>query len=278
MPTTITTHDLEHYLSIAKDIAIEAGKLIQAKREQQLDIEFKDGIELVTDADTACDEFICTQLKKHFPDHDIMAEESQPNWQEQRDSNTPLWIIDPIDGTVNYAHHHYMVGVSIGLALSDDLVLGVVHNPFLNETFTAIKGKGAYLQNTKGSHKIQCSQEPTMKRALIATGFPYDKSNLKPLVNRVEMILNNCADIRRAGSAALDICWTACGRLDGYYESLKLWDFAAAQVIAIEAGCSYGHFEALNPQQNPVFHCDDILVANPSLFNTLKTLLKSANQ
>ena len=267
------THNLEHYLEIATRIAVEAGELIKHKRNSALDIDFKGGTELVTNADTACDAFISQALKSHFAEHKILAEESQPNWQNDDFNQQPLWIVDPIDSTVNYAHQHLMVAVSIGLAINNELVLGVVHNPFLNETFTAIKGQGALLNGKT----IECSKESNIKRALIATGFPYDKSNLQPLVNRFAAVLNNCADLRRAGSAALDICWTACGRLDGYYESLQLWDFAAAQVIAKEAGCQYGHFIAPKNAELADFECDHILVSNKNLFTELQTLLADAN-
>ena len=109
-----------------------------------------------------------------------------------------------------------------------------------------------------------------------ATGFPYEIDNLALLMRRLEHVLAHCADIRRLGSAALDICWVACGRLDGYYESVKPWDFAAAQLIAREAGACFGHIQALNEEMNPQLCGDNILISAPSLFKPLQALLADA--
>ena len=113
---------------------------------------------------------------------------------------------------------------------------------------------------------------------VMATGFPYDKAAIDPMITRVHAILRNCADIRRLGSAALDICWLAMGRLDGYYESLSVWDFAAASLIAREAGAEYGHFSVVPEGIDPQFHNQDIVIANPALFPQLKALLEAADK
>jgi len=150
--------------------------------------------------------------------------------------------------------------------------MGVVFNPFTDEMFSALKGQGATLNGSP----IAVAEEEDLSRAIIATGFPYDKSAIEPLIKRVRVILTNCADIRRLGSAALDICWLAAGRMDGYYESLSLWDFAAAQLIAKEAGAEYGHFSEVPPDIDPQFYDQDILISNPNLFPKLKKLLQQA--
>jgi myo-inositol-1(or 4)-monophosphatase len=256
-------------LDFIKTLARDAGALIVRERSS-FTSDFKANSELVTSADLSADRFICAAIRAQFPDHLILAEESAPDISRLHKTDQPVWIIDPIDGTVNYAHGHYQVAISIAWVKDGDIHTGVVYNPFLDELFCAQLGAGAWLNEKP----IQVGRQTDLRRCLIATGFPYAKDNLAPLIKRLAVILDNCADVRRLGSAALDICWVAMGRLDGYYESLILWDFAAAQLIAREAGARYGHFKDLPPGISPVFHNEHILVANPVLFPQLKTLLE----
>jgi myo-inositol-1(or 4)-monophosphatase len=251
-------------------IAREAGQLIQTERNKaELTHNYKNGIELVTNADLMADNLIVSAIKEQYPGDFILSEESSPHLKNVQHLQAPLWIIDPIDGTVNFAHGHNQSAVSIAYVVNGQIEHGVVFNPFTDEMFTAEKGKGAFLNGGP----IAVATETDLSRCIIATGFPYDKSTLEPMLKRVSTILRNCADIRRLGSAALDICWLAAGRLDGYYESLSLWDFAAAQLIAIEAGAQYGHFSEVPEGVDPQFHDKDILVANPDLFLKLRALL-----
>ncbi|MDF1761989.1 MAG: inositol monophosphatase family protein, partial [Oleibacter sp.] len=200
-----------------------------------------------------------------------LSEELNPN---QLTDAEHLWIIDPIDGTVNFAHQHSQVAVSIAYYFKGKAQVGVVHNPFTGETFYACKGMGAYINDTV----IQCAKTNELRRALIATGFPYVKDHLPKLMRRLETVLTQCADIRRIGSAALDICWVACGRLDGYYESVQPWDFAAAQLIAREAGAQFGHIHPLPEFNNPELQGEDIIVCVPELFDQLQSLLEQADK
>jgi myo-inositol-1(or 4)-monophosphatase len=256
----------EFTLKIARD----AGQLIQTERNKaELTHNYKNGIELVTNADLLADNFIVSAIKAQYPADVIISEESSPHLKDIHNLQSPIWIIDPIDGTVNFAHGHNQSAVSIAYAVNGQIEHGVVFNPFTDEMFGAQRGKGAFLNGAP----IKVATETDLSRCIIATGFPYDKSTLEPMLTRVSTILRNCADIRRLGSAALDICWLAAGRLDGYYESLSLWDFAAAQLIAIEAGAVYGHFSSVPEGVNPQFHDKDILVANPALFPQLRALL-----
>ena len=147
--------------------------------------------------------------------------------------------------------------------------MGVVFNPFTSELFHAVAGGGAFLNG----NPIRVSETDELSRALIATGFPYVKEGIRPMVERLHEILTHCADIRRLGSAALDICWLAAGRLDGYYESLSLWDFAAARLIAREAGAECGHFTEVPAGIDPQFHNKNLLIANPTLFPRLRAML-----
>ena len=258
--------------AFARVLAIEAGDLMLSEREgAQLSYSFKKGTELVTSADLAVDQLISAKIKQKFPEHVILSEESSPDIGRVEDLSSPLWIIDPIDGTVNYAHGHNQSAVSIAYADDGDIEVGVVLNPFTNELFSAIKGKGALLNG----QSIKVAQENNVERAIVATGFPYEKSGIKPMIERVGAILNHCADIRRLGSAALDICWVASGRLDAYYESLNLWDFAAARLIASEAGAKCGHFSEVPVGRNAQFYENDLLISNPSLYPKILAILEA---
>ncbi|MBM87901.1 MAG: inositol monophosphatase [Gammaproteobacteria bacterium] len=266
----LKSHDIKEF---AIQVAQGAGDLIRKYRsEADLIHEFKQGTELVTNADLAVDKYICELIGQRFPDHLIVSEESSPDSAQLQDRQKALWIIDPIDGTVNFAHGHDQSAVSIAFVNQGDVTVGVVFNPFTNELFTAHKGGGAFLNGIP----IQVAVQSQLNRAIIATGFPYEKSNLEPMIKRVRAVLTHCADIRRLGSAALDICWVAAGRLDGYYESLSLWDFAAARLIAIEAGAKCGHFSEVPEGVDPQFYDQDLLITNEILYPQLLTVLQMA--
>jgi len=261
---------MEALLQFAQQLARDAGQLMLSERaESSLHRDYKDGIELVTQADLKVDALICERIRQHYPDHAILSEESSPDLQRPWESPVPVWIIDPIDGTVNYAHGHIQSAVSIAYLEDGQVSMAVVYNPFTDELFHAVAGAGAYLND----EPISVSGKTDLSRALIATGFPYVKEGLEPMVDRVQAILTHCADIRRLGSAALDICWLAAGRMDGYFESVSLWDFAAARLIAGEAGAQCGHFSAIPDGMDPQFYCQDLLIATPDLFPELRQLL-----
>ncbi len=263
----------------AADIAMRAGEIImQERRRDELEHVYKSNHELVTNADIKVDEFITKRIRKVYPNHRILSEESEPNAidpsSNQSDLDTPIWIIDPIDGTINFAHGHHQVAVSIAYADAGHVQVGIVHCPFQNETFQAIKGKYSLMNH----NPIQVSHKKEIRKSLIGTGFPYDKSNLEPLIDQLRSIINNCQDIRRIGSAAIDICWVAMGRLDGFYESLSPWDFAAARLIAEEAGARCGHFSEVPESVLETLHGEDILIATPELYDELRALLSSSHE
>ena len=262
--------ELQSLLQLAVDTAHKAGELIVTERQRhQLDYAYKGGIELVTEADQKADALITSALQQATPGFSILAEESENDLTKAETPGLTLWVIDPIDGTVNYAHHHYQVGVSIALAVDRQVQLGVVHNPFLQETFTAIRGQGAFLNG----ESISASATTEMRRAIVATGFPYHKDNHQQLTAEVGRILQHCADIRRLGSAALDLCWVACGRLDAYYENqLKPWDMAAGRLIAEEAGARVGNY-ADDPGEHGELWGHKILASSKSLYEPLRELL-----
>lgn len=260
---------MEFTLSLAR----AAGAVVIAERASAtLTQEMKNGNELVTSADLKADQLIREGISSRYPGHYILSEESSPDLGSVEELDAPVWIIDPIDGTVNFAHGHNQSAVSIAYVDKGQVEVGVVFNPFTDEMFCARKGGGALLND----QPIRVAQETELSRAIIATGFPYEKSGIEPMIRRVHAVLSQCADIRRLGSAALDICWLAMGRLDGYYESLCIWDFAAARLIALEAGAECGHFSPVPAGIDPQFHDQDILIANPTLFPQLKNLLQAA--
>jgi len=252
-------------------IALAAGELISAKRQAgKLDQQYKDQHELVTSADIAADKLIIARIKARYPEHRILSEESYTDKSQVKDLSNPIWIIDPIDGTVNYAHGHMMVAVSIAFAIEGEVKIGVVYNPFMNELYSAVSGEGS----TLNGNLLSPSSQTNLRKSLIATGFPYDKSTVPVIMKRTEKILMHCQDIRRLGSAALDICWVACGRLDGYFESLSPWDFAAARLIALEAGATCGHFSPVPDDVPPCIHNHDLLITSPGIYKALHNLLK----
>ena len=200
--------------------------------------ELKGKANLVTAADLASQRAILALIKKHFPKHDYLAEEGAVKSTHA----AYTWVIDPLDGTTNFAHTFPQYSISVALFHGNTPVLAGVSNPFSGETFLAQKGKGA----TLNGEKIHVSQTSTLSQALLVTGFPYNRFYHMPeLINRFGLFLDACHDVRRLGSAALDLCWVAAGRLDGYWEeSLQPWDVAAGTLILQEAGGRVTSFSA----------------------------------
>jgi myo-inositol-1(or 4)-monophosphatase len=264
------TTDIEAALTLAKKTAIEAGQLIKKMRnEGLLEHKYKGQQELVTNADLAADKLIIDRIKQVFPEHRFLTEETYSDKSISHNLDTPIWIVDPIDGTVNYAHGHQMVAVSIAFACDGDVQCGAVYNPFMDELFTARKNYGAQLN----SRSIEPSRASNLRTALFATGFPYNKEDLDPILPRIALMLRHCQDMRRLGSAALDICWVACGRLDIYFESLSPWDFAAARLIALEAGARCGHFSEVPNRIPPAIYHQNLLVSTPELYEQSREIL-----
>ena len=265
---------LQTITDFAEQLAVEAGDLVRRERDQNtLRTDYKQQTELVTHADVMADEFITGAIKEHFPEHRILSEETMPDLSQAEELDTPLWIIDPIDGTVNYAYGHPQVAVSIAYAENGQVQAGVVHAPFLGETFRATRGEGATLNGQAIAH----SGATVPRQSLFATGFPYTKDNLEPLVDRLNAMIHQCRDLRRIGSAALDICWVACGRLDIYYETVSPWDFAAARLIALEAGARAGHFGDVPKGFPEDLWGQDILICAPAVWEPVRSILRSAS-
>ena len=188
-------------------------------------------IDLVTEADIESEKVIIDTIKSNFPDHSILAEESG---EELNKESEHLWIIDPLDGTTNFAHGLKLFSSSIAFSLNGEIVFGIVNNPATDELFSALLNKGAFLNGKP----INVSKTKNVTDSLLVTGFPYNfKEIIKPLMERFTNCLCTAQAVRRLGSAALDLCYVACGRFDGFWEqNLKPWDTAAGMFIAKEAG------------------------------------------
>lgn len=221
------------YLSVAIQAARRAASEISraALNLDQLQIENKSVNDFVTSADRAAESIIVDTLRQAYPNHAILTEEAGRIGPQKSDY---LWIIDPIDGTLNFMHGVPQYAVSIALSYRGDVVLAVVYDVAKNELFHAEKGKGAFLDN----RRIRVSGLVDMNRAMIGTGFPFRKTdNFKKYMMSFMRVAERTAGIRRPGSAALDLAWVAAGRYDGFWESgLSQWDIAAGGLLVLEAG------------------------------------------
>lgn len=224
------------YLSVARHAALNAGRILKENINGVRKISYKGDINLVTEMDTRSERVIVETIMSAFPGHGIMAEEEA---RIQTGSGFK-WIVDPLDGTTNYTHGYPCFSVSIALEREGVVILGVVYDPMRDELFHAQSGQGAYL-NGRG---ISVSKTDTLIQSLLATGFPYDrKESEKNNLDYFHALLMASQEVRRDGSAALDLCYVASGRFDGFWE-LKLhpWDVAAASLIVREAGGKVSDF------------------------------------
>lgn len=232
----------EKVLEIAIKAAVLAGEhALKLRESSDFKVSFKGTRDLVTDADTECEKIIIDLITENFPDHNILSEESSPELLEGLGSG-PLWVIDPIDGTTNFAHGQAHVGVSIGFAIDGIREVGVVYCPFLNELYTAKKGSGAFCNDKP----IEVREVSVPEHAIITTGFPYQRTEITGVLKRVGSVVKKYRDLRRLGAASVDICWVASGKLDGYFEDVCPWDVTAGLLIANEAGAYIGNYEEIN--------------------------------
>ncbi len=235
---------MNEFTEFAVEIAREAGLFLKDRLNAPHTIDYKGVINLVTEADRMSEALILERLGQRFPNHSVLTEESPGS---DKNSNY-RWIIDPLDGTTNYAHGYPVFCVSIALEYQKRITTGVVYNPMMDELFLAERGQGSWLNG----RQIKVSGTSDLSLSLIATGFPYDIRESK--INNLDhfnSMVKQVQAIRRAGSAALDMAYVAAGRFDGFWE-LKLmpWDTAAASLLIIEAGGSIsdlaGHEFSLN--------------------------------
>lgn len=257
----MTLLPLHTILEAAKEMALKAGEVqLGFFRSGNLKVDTKlNESDIVTEADKASEAVLLNYLSSQFPSHAILSEESG----EHRNESPYRWVIDPLDGTTNFRSGLPNFSVSIGVELNGQTVVGVVYAPYLNEMFCAVKGEGATLNGSP----VHCSKINTLNRAVLATGFPVDKdTNPDNNLDNVTRLLPHIRGLRRLGSAAIDICYTAAGFLEGYWEmNLHKWDICAGLLIASEAGCRCDSFR--NGRN------ESIVVSNPDLFPLIRQKL-----
>jgi myo-inositol-1(or 4)-monophosphatase len=231
----MTTADLSE---AARDVAIatarDAGAILRQRLTRARTIDFKGTVDLVTDADRASEELIASRIRQAFPHHRLLGEEgargASPDGHEAPEFG---WVVDPLDGTTNYAHGYPHFAVSIALEQRGTVVLGVVYDPMRDELFVGERGRGASLNG----EPLQVSTTDQLIRSLLATGFPYDIEQRAENSAIWDIFLNASQGTRRDGAAALNLCYVAAGRLDGFWERpLQPWDLAAGGLIVQEAG------------------------------------------
>jgi len=254
----------------AAAIAQEAGALLRSYYDRGVATEYKGDVDVVTEADRASERLITERLTAAFPDHGIYGEEGA----RQRVESEYRWYVDPLDGTTNFAHGFPVFCVSLGLehrpadrpAGSDgELVAGVIYDPMRDDLFAAEKGKGAWLNG----RRVHVSGTKHLAEALLATGFPSRKRHVSPNIHFYQEFTLRSHGVRRAGSAALDLAYTACGRLDGFWEfHLNPWDTAAGALLVTEAGGVMSRFDG------PPFCLDsgEVLASNGLLHDQLTHL------
>lgn len=242
----------------------ETGYYQKSRWCTSVKIEHKGDINLVTEVDKKSEEILVTAIQAHFPDHDILAEEGSGT---RRDSPYK-WIIDPLDGTTNFAHGYPLFCVSVALEYKGSIVGGIIYDPLHDELFKAFKGEGAYLNDKK----ISPTKTSELNQALLCTGFAYNVRETKNnnLANFSNMIYKAQA-VRRDGVAAIDLCYVACGRFDGFWElNLYPWDTGAGIIIASEAGAKVSRFDG---SSYSVYE-RDLLVSNGKIHKDMIKVLK----
>jgi myo-inositol-1(or 4)-monophosphatase len=241
-------------------LARQAGQILLNGYEKDHQVDFKGAIDLVTEIDHQSEEFIIGEVQRLFAGHSILAEESG----SLEGSDGHLWIIDPIDGTVNYAHGVPMFCVSIAYAYQGQVTLGAVYDPMRNELFTAERGKGSWVNG----RTLRVAQATELNRSLLVTGFPYDTwSTPQNNFDNFSKLAKMTQGVRRLGSAALDLCYVGAGRFDGYWElSVKPWDVAAAGLVAEEAGAKV---TSAWGKANYLSMPGSVLGANPILYEKI---------
>lgn len=221
---------------------------------------------LVSEADRASEVAIKKELDLHFPNYDFLGEEtwfSNQDYKKLSQSQTPRWILDPLDGTTNYIHRFPIFCISLGLEIKSEVVMGIVDVPMLNETYVAVKGRGAFLNG----QRLRVSQQSDLKKSFLSTGFfPDDLANLEEQLKFFSRIVRSCRGVRRPGAAAYDMALVASGVFDGFWEkNLKPWDSAAGLVLIQEAGGVVKTYD--NKDYNP--YDNSLIATTPQLLNSL---------
>ena len=226
-------------INFAIETARDAGRILMDKFGRKIEITMKGEINLVTEADIASEALIIERIKSYYPQHSILAEESGEAVVIGGDS-TWKWIIDPLDGTTNFAHGYPCFCVTLALEHNGEIVIGVTYDPTRNELFAAERGKGATLDGKP----IRVSQTEGLGSSLIVTGFPYDIKQRDNFAQHLTDMLLQSRGVRRDGSAAIDMAYVACGRFDAFWEEgLNPWDVAAGVLLIEEAGGQVSYYD-----------------------------------
>ncbi len=251
---------------MAREAALEAGQMLLSHLQTDFKISKKGRINLVTEMDLKAEKIIVDRIRLDFPDHEILAEERGT----QAGTGDCKWIIDPLDGTTNYAHGYRFFCVSIAVEVEGQLTVGVVYDPVTEEFFSARKGEGA----TLNGQPIQVSTEDVLVDSLLCTGFSYQKTEIQRNLELFDQIIFHCRAIRRDGSAALDLCYVACGRFDGFWElSLNCWDVAAGRLMVEEAG---GYVTAFDGSPCTIYE-QELVASNGKIHSAMLEFLDRGN-
>ncbi|HEY7413462.1 MAG TPA: inositol monophosphatase family protein [Vicinamibacteria bacterium] len=253
------------YIATATEAVLQAGALQKERLgDETLRIEQKGEIDLVTEVDRACEEAIVRLLRERFPTHDIVAEESSGHRRGARE----VWFVDPLDGTTNYAHGYPFFCASVALAVDGAVVAGAVYDCVKEELFTAEQGAGAHLNG----RRLRVSRSADLLRSLLVTGFPYDlRSDLSASLRLFNRFMGRARAIRRDGAAALDLCYLAAGRTDGFWEvRLQPWDVLAGALMVAEAGGRVSRFDG-----SPLgLTADEVLASNGPLHEVMMEVVQ----
>lgn len=254
------------YATVAAQAALRAGEIQRERYGGELSVEYKGTIDLVTEVDRACEEAILQILRSRFPDHDVLAEESGSD----RRGSRYVWFVDPLDGTTNYAHAYPFFASSIALARDGELIAAAVYAPMRDELFTAERGQGARLNGAP----LRTSSESRLIASLLVTGFPYDvHEHPEERLALFNHLVPRAQGIRRSGSAALDLCYVAAGRLDGFWEErLNPWDVLAGALLVEEAGGRVTRFDG----SSLALRADQVVATNGPLHEAMLEELRGA--
>ncbi len=255
----------EEYLDLGVKAAKEAGELLLEGLGKSREISEKTGrTDLVTQYDHAAQDLIAERIQDEYPDHSILAEE-----EFTVEGDSIKWIVDPLDGTTNYVYNYPLFCVSIAVEKGGTLEAGVVHIPFLEETFTAVRSRGAWLNGDE----VSVSDRVDFSRSLLSTGFPYDESKVPAAIKTFSRMVREARGIRRDGAAALDLSFTAMGRFDGFWElGLSPWDVAAGTLIIREAG---GVVTDFSGNEHDLYDSEGIVASNGEIHGELLKRLEN---
>ncbi|MBA2645355.1 MAG: inositol monophosphatase [Pyrinomonadaceae bacterium] len=227
-------------LNFAIQIARDAGQVLAERfGRTSLQVSHKGDIDLVTESDLAAEQVIIERIRSYHPRHAILSEEAGASTHHEEASEYK-WIVDPLDGTTNYAHGYPCFCVSIALERAGEIITGVIYDPMRDEMFAAERGAGA----TLNARSIRVSETDDLSRALLCTGFPYDVRERGDFARHFTSFIHHAQGVRRDGSAALDLAYVAAGRFDGFWEEgLRAWDVAAGKILIEEAGGLVTHYD-----------------------------------